>query len=140
MDSKQTISFKCQLENLKKVRDFVRSELEKCEFSAIDKNQIVLAIDEVCTNLIVHSNLNDKNKEITLSLNLITTPKGLSIEFVENGIPFDYDHYEEPDIHNLKENRIKGKLGLVLVRRIMDKIEYLQVENHNVCRLYKSLA
>jgi len=128
------------LKNLQKVRDFVREKLKTSTFSNIEKNQIVLAVDEVCTNLIIHSNDSDNSKKITLSLNLVKTPKGLSIEFIENGKPFNYNTYSEPKINELKESQIKGKLGLMLVRRIMDKIEYLQVENQNICRLYKSLA
>lgn len=140
MGNSNIIEINCNLENLQKVRDFVRSQLTNYSFKPEEKNQIVLAIDEVCTNLIIHSNHNDDSKKITLSLNLIKTPKGLSIEFTEDGVPFNYENYSEPNLHHLKENEIRGGMGLILVRRIMDKIEYLRVENHNVCRLFKALA
>lgn len=122
------------------VRDFVRAELLKAGTDENSKNQIVLAVDEICTNLIIHSNQNDSSKEIELSLNITESPKGVSIEFVENGIPFDYNSYQEPNLDHLKENKIRGRMGLILARRIMDKIEYLQVENNNVCRLFKAIA
>ena len=112
--------------------------MKSLHLSSIEINKVVLAIDEVCSNLIIHSNQLDKDKKINLSLKLIQTPKGIVIEFIESGIPFDYENYQEPDLTQLLENKTSGKMGLMLVRRIMDKIEYLSKDNYNVCRLHKS--
>lgn len=136
----RTISFNCDLKNLQFVRNFVRTELTQHALSAVVRNQIVLAIDEICSNLIIHSNKSDALKTIELKLSIVPSPKGITIELKENGTPFNYNNYIEPNLEELKTRRVSGQLGLMLVRRIMDKIEYFQVENHNVCRLYKSLG
>jgi serine/threonine-protein kinase RsbW len=140
LSNKGEFNFTCSLKNLQIVRDFVRKELDSQQVSDLIKNQIVLAVDEVCANLIIHSNQNDDSKEIKLSLQLLKTPKGISIEFKENGEPFDYLQYQEPSLNEIIESQSAGKMGLMLVRRIMDEIEYIRQGNYNVCRLYKSLA
>lgn len=135
-----SISFACTLSNLQAVRDFVREQLEEYKIPVIDKNQIVLAIDEVCTNLIVHSNKNDATQNIELKVELKLTPRGVAIELIEKGEPFDYVKYQEPNILDLKDKKSGGQMGMMLVRRIMDKIEYIHQDDQNICRLYKSLA
>ena len=137
---KNQITFSCDLNNLQMVRDFVRQELNKNSLSEITKNQIVLAIDEVCSNLIIHSNKEDESQEIALSLEILKTPQGIAIELKENGLSFDYLQYSEPIIEDLVEQRSNGNMGLMLVRRIMDEIEYIKQGNQNICRLYKNLA
>jgi serine/threonine-protein kinase RsbW len=134
------ITFSCNLENLQKVRDFVRQQLQSHNLTDLTKNQIVLAIDEVCANLIIHSNNQDKSQDIELSLQFIKTPQGIEVELKENGLPFDYLQYSEPTIEELVEQKSNGNMGLMLVRRIMDEIQYIRRGNQNICRLYKSLA
>ena len=136
----KSISFSCNLSNLSVVRDFIRQELSNFNLNKILENQIILAVDEVCANLIIHSNQNDDSKFINLDLSIKNSPKGIVIEFKENGIPFDYSKYQEPQISNLKETKTSGKMGMMLVRRIMDEIEYLHFEDYNICRLFKSIA
>ncbi len=140
MQLNNQLTFPCNVKHLKTVRNFVRKELSKHQINEVLKSQLVLAIDEVCTNLIIHSNQNDDSKTIVLYLKILTAPKAISIELKENGKVFDYPNYKEPKITDLLESSANGQLGLMLVRRIMDKIEYIQQENQNICRLYKSLA
>lgn len=118
----------------------MRDQLSQLSLNEIQKNQIVLAVDEVCSNLIIHSNKNDESKTIKLSLSITRTPKGIAIELKENGIPFDYLQYHEPSLEELIEKQASGKMGLMLVRRIMDEIQYIRQDNQNICRLYKYLT
>jgi serine/threonine-protein kinase RsbW len=37
------------------------------------------------------------------------------------------------------KSKRKGGLGIILVKRIMDKIEFESIQNKNICRLYKIL-
>lgn len=140
MLTSKSISFTCTLSNLSVVREFIRKELSNFKLNNIIESQIVLAVDEVCSNLIIHSNNNDESKSINLDLAIKNHPKGIVIEFKENGIPFDYSKYQEPQLSSLKETKTAGKMGMMLVRRIMDKIEYLHFDDHNICRLFKSIA
>ncbi len=130
----------CNKKNLKSIRNFVESKLSThLPITDTQINMIVLAVDEICTNLIVHSNQCDEKKEIRLTMNLKKSLGEVLFEIYDNGDSFDYSEYREPDISQLIKERSKGSLGLMLVRRIMDKIEFKQEHSYNVCRLYKKI-
>ena len=48
-------SIGCSLENLKGVRDFIRKSLRKHVQSDVVLNEIVLALDEMTSNLMIHA-------------------------------------------------------------------------------------
>ncbi|MCZ6899981.1 MAG: ATP-binding protein, partial [Bacteroidetes bacterium] len=45
----------CSKEKLKKIREFVSEVLHKYNLTEVKINELVLAVDEVCANLIIHS-------------------------------------------------------------------------------------
>jgi len=99
-------------------------------------NEIVLAIDEMCSNLMIHAH--HCNPEHMLELHIQVPKKGnLVFEIVDDGSVFDINHFNEPDLDNLVQEKRKGGLGIRLVKSIMDNVEYLHREGKNVCRLTK---
>jgi len=57
----------------------------------------------------------------------------------DKGLAFDFTKYKEPSMDEIVSTRRKGGLGLMLVRRIMDKIEFTTEKNYNICTLIKKL-
>jgi len=45
----------CSLNNLKGIRDFIRESLKGHGVTDVTMNEIVLAIDEMCSNLMIHA-------------------------------------------------------------------------------------
>lgn len=135
----KSIKVSCEVSNLKSIRHFVESNLNPL-LSPTDVNLIVLAVDEVCANLIIHSNNCNEEAIIKLSLKIEKTPDGILFEIFDNGLPFDYQAYQEPSLENVIKKKLKGSIGLILVRRIMDKIEFTREKNQNICRLFKKVT
>ena len=128
----------CSLNNLKGIRDFIRKSLKGHGVSEVMMNDIVLAIDEMCSNLMIHSH--QCNPKDELELHVIVPKKGnLIFEIVDDGSMFDINQFREPELGNLVHEKRKGGLGIRLVKSIMDKVEYLHEGNKNICRLTKSL-
>ncbi|CAN5723871.1 hypothetical protein BH24BAC1_BH24BAC1_02380 [soil metagenome] len=133
-----TISIRCNLNNLQHVRVFVTSTLSPYPLSAIVLNQMILAVDEICANLIVHGNAEDDTK--FLHLTVVTRPGNeFLFEIADSGKPFLLYNYKEPDIREHVENGRGSGLGIALVLRIMDKVEFTSNGSRNVCRLYKKV-
>ncbi len=65
-----------------------------------------------------------------------------AVEFVivDKGLGFDINQYKEPKLDEIVTSKRKGGLGLMLVKRIMDKIEFSTEKNHNICRLVKNIS
>ncbi len=126
----------CSLDNLKGIRDFVRESLKGHEVSDVVMNEIVLAIDEMCSNLMIHAH--NCNPNHMLELNIKVPHKGnLVFEIIDDGSVFDINHFIEPAIDELVHEKRKGGLGIRLVKSIMDSVEYLKRGGKNVCRLTK---
>jgi serine/threonine-protein kinase RsbW len=64
-------------------------------------------------------------------------PTQIIFTFRDKGVGFDISTYESPSVEELVSSRRQGGLGLMLVKRIMDKIEFSTEKNHNICKLIK---
>lgn len=127
----------CTKDQLRKIRAFVNESLSNYELSEVEINEMVLAVDEICANLIIHSCACDPDYSIDLSIKVDNGH--ILFEFVNRGESFDILGYKEPSIDDLIRRQRKGGLGLMLVNRIMDKIEYRKEEGNDVYRLYKKV-
>jgi serine/threonine-protein kinase RsbW len=132
-------SIGCSLENLKGVRDFIRKSLRGHVASDVVLNEIILALDEMCSNLMIHAH--HCNPDHTLELHIDVPQKGkLIFEILDDGEMFDINHFHQPAIDNLIHEKRKGGLGIRLVKSIMDEVEYTKRNGRNVCRLIKKIG
>ncbi|MBC7450852.1 MAG: ATP-binding protein [Cytophagales bacterium] len=126
-------------QNLKAVRDFVSTTLQGMSIPDPEINMMVLAVDEVCANRMLHNPLDpqDKNNNnIELEIN---NNNHLTFLIRDTGDLYDINKHEEPDIHKLIAEKRKGGIGLMLVKKIMDSIEISRSEPYTVLLLHKTL-
>jgi serine/threonine-protein kinase RsbW len=128
----------CLPKNLKAIRDFVASVLRNIPLSEIEVNQLVLAVDEVCTNLMVHVHQYNPNEFIEISITHF--PEAIQFEIIDRtATAFDLSQYKFIGLTAIVQERRKGGLGLLLVHKIMDKVEVQQDNAQSTWRLMKSL-
>lgn len=128
----------CNIENLKNVRDFIRGALKNHAISELEISEIVLALDEMCSNLIIHAH--NCNPDDLFELNIqIEKEKPLVFELIDDGTVFDINEFTTPGIDSIIHQKRKGGLGIRLVKSIMDKVEYQKYEGRNICRLVKTV-
>lgn len=135
---KHNLSISCSKQNLAKIRQFVQQTLDMYQVPDMESHKLVLAVDEVCANLIIHANNCNPGQQLELIINIQPTDNVI-FEIKDKGVGFDISKYKEPDIEDIVTSKRKGGLGLMLVKRIMDKIEFTHEKNHNICRLIKKL-
>lgn len=127
----------CDTGRLVELRDFLQGILSETTMSEVEQHQVILAVEEVAANLIIHSH--DCNPKEFIEINVSRDKKLLKIEIIDSGEKFNILEYQEPDITEVIKSKRKGGLGIILVKRIMDKIEFESFQNKNICRLYKIL-
>jgi serine/threonine-protein kinase RsbW len=132
-----TIRVNCSKKNLKLIRDFVMKYLQERVLSDVLMNQMVLAVDEICANLIIHANHEDPSKHIELTIK--EPVDAVQFEIKDNGEAFNRTNYRAPDIHEHIKIGKKGGVGIALVNRIMDKVEFTTTNGQNSCMLYKKI-
>lgn len=128
----------CSIENLKGVRDFIRSSLKNHGIPDIQISEMVLALDEMCSNLIIHAHHCNPDDLFELQI-VINKNNPVVFEIVDDGTVFDINQFSEPTLDNLLHEKRKGGLGIRLVKSIMDNVEYQYVNGKNVCRLIKKV-
>lgn len=125
--------------NLKEIRKFVHDTLKELPVDLNEVDLIVLAIDEICSNLMIHTNGLNENDFLVLYIRFKEDEQGLEFEIINKGESFNYSTYEEPTLAEIISQKRKGGMGMMLVRRIMDSIEFKTNNSENICKLFKQL-
>jgi serine/threonine-protein kinase RsbW len=128
----------CQKNKLVDIRCFISEVLNKHLDSEVDINSLVLAVDEICANLMIHSHQCNPSKCLELFVKI--EDDEIIFEIKDTGNGFNFKEYKEPSIKDIIIEKKKGGLGLMLVKRIMDNIEYIENKNSNIYRLRKKLV
>ena len=116
---------------LHRIRDFIGGIVAEVGIDQQDIDNIELALDEACTNVIEHGYApDDPNKEITIRMEIDTSKLVLTV--IDYAEPFDILRYTPRDDNDLKAEGRDGGLGIRLIKRIMDTIEYrTTADGHN---------
>ncbi|WP_370592811.1 ATP-binding protein [Roseivirga sp. E12] len=122
---------------LRLMRKFVTDVLKDHDVSDIEINMMVLAVDEVCANIIIHGHPSDDMSEVKLGISFKN--EGVWFEIIDQGNAFDIVSYQEPVIEDLVRNKNKGGIGIMLVKKIMDDIQFKSSPSKNTLTLYKKV-
>ncbi len=123
-------------DNLLEVREFVGSAARSFGFSEEDTSNIILAVDEACTNIIKHAYQYATDKEIELSI--FKDNKSFEIRIYDSGKAFDPSSLRPPDLKKYIGRHERGGFGVYLMKRLMDKVEYnFHAGKRNEVRLTK---
>lgn len=125
----------CQISALAELRSFLQKTLSDLRLNDSDQHQLTLAVEEVCANLIIHSH--QCNEQDQIDLEVKASPNKIIFEIKDQGQAFNLLDYEIPDIKKVIGEKRKGGLGIILVRKIMDEIEFESEKGTNTCRLIK---
>jgi serine/threonine-protein kinase RsbW len=98
--------------------------------------EVALAVDEAVTNVIRHSYHGERGREIRLDYHI--TVEYLKIRILHGGDQVDLSRLQPPDPQRYIAERRRGGLGLVLMTRLMDKVEFDQRrEGEHECSMWK---
>lgn len=129
---------KSRTENLTTVREFVSSAVEEVNIPQDIAGDIVLAVDEACTNIIKHAYKFIPDGDITIKLKY--SEKKITVEITDQGSPFSPDTVPTPDLKKYFEEKRVGGLGMYLMKSLMDDVHYKSVPGkYNQVLLTKKL-
>ena len=129
-----SISIPSRTELLKMVVDLTNHIATIHQFSPSDARKIALAIDEAITNVIKHSYKNIMDEDIKLEF--YTSPDAMKIKIIFTGVPPILSKVGV-NLNRMIKAGAKGGLGVELMRRIMDSVEYQTTGNVNTCEMIK---
>lgn len=122
--------------NLADVRKFVFKYAQKHGFSAKQIDDIQLAVDEACTNIIKHAYNYDESKKLTIDLEFESDQ--LIVILTDQGAGFNTDKYKKPDLKKQIEKKKRGGMGVYLIKNLMDDVTYYAKNQKNILRMSKN--
>jgi serine/threonine-protein kinase RsbW len=111
-----TFSMSSEAEHLQRLRQWLRTELERLGVDRPTQAALVLAVGELCANSIEHAYEGRGGEPIHVSVRGFDDR--LLIEVEDFGRAFDPARYVEPDLGTVPDHG----LGIHLVRRIADSV------------------
>ena len=121
--------------SLSDVRRFVSERAQEAHLDGKTVEQIKLAVDEACANVVKHAYAGDDHA--TFDVRVDVDDHQFAILIRDTGISFDRSAYQHPDLARSIRNRKRGGLGVHLMRRLMDSVEYRSSDDGNEVRLVK---
>ena len=116
---------------------FVKQVAETLSLDKSLTNRLRLAVEEAVVNVMEYA----YPKGTTGDVNIRATSNGQRLKFIitDSGIPFNPTEVSEADTTLSAEERPVGGLGILLVRELMDSINYERIDGKNVLTLSKNL-
>lgn len=132
---KASLTIEADLSHLATVRQFITEHARR---RCADENalyNLVLAVDEAVTNIIVHGY---RGQSGLIHILLEEGPDRLVVTLRDEAPPFDPTQVPTPDLNQPLEKRKPGGLGVYLARRLTDQMVYRRLpEGGNELKLIK---
>ena len=136
-DLMEKITVNGEKKQLATVLNFIEKNLNQHSPSPKFIMQLELSIEEIFINIVEYAYKNDSNQKITISYNSKKDPQRVIISFLDEGTPYNPLSNPDPDITlPLKEREIGG-LGLFLVKKNVDNINYEYKDKKNILTIEK---
>jgi serine/threonine-protein kinase RsbW len=87
-------------------------------------NRLQIAVDEAITNIIEHGYADQPRGSATIELHVDVNPERFRIEIIDHGVTFDPNKMSDIDIQAHAASGRAGGLGVFLMRKIMDQVDY----------------
>jgi len=97
-----------------------------------------LAVDEVFTNIVQHGYADQLDHEVRIELAFESGTVFLTVE--DDGVPFNPLDAPDVDVTAPLRERAIGGLGIYLVRKLMDGVEYARAGNRNRLVMKKKVS
>ncbi|MCG8608278.1 SpoIIE family protein phosphatase [bacterium] len=131
---KTQLKVPAHIDYLGDLRDFVTQIGNRHNFSPKVINAFKLAVDEASTNIIRHA-YRDQDGQITIRA--LVKKDSLTISLIDQGVFFNPQRVKDPDLNRYIDIGKKGGLGIFIMRKLMDEIDYRKTEEGNELRITK---
>ena len=123
-------------ENLDRVIGFIEDELDAMDCPAKTRVQINVAVEEIFVN-IAHYAYADGCGDATINICNDSEAQAIRIKFMDSGVPYNPLEKPDPDVTLSAEEREIGGLGIYMVKKSMDEINYEYKDGKNILEIVK---
>ena len=132
----EQITVEATLENLQTVIDFATEQLEIRECPMKTSMQLELVIEEIFVNISSYA-YHPEIGSATFCMEFVENPDAVLMTFIDGGKPYNPLERDDPDTTLELEERDIGGLGIFLVKKNVDEINYEYADGKNILRMKK---
>ncbi len=138
------LTVEAKTENLSKVLAFLDERLEDLGCTMKAQMQIEMALEEIFVNVASYAYKRDPNavypsEMVSIRVEDTEDPRSVAVTLTDCGMPFDPLTQKEPDITLSAQERQIGGLGIFLVKKSMDHVDYEFKDGQNILTFRKDL-
>jgi anti-sigma regulatory factor (Ser/Thr protein kinase) len=135
----KSLTVPARINQLDAVLEFIDLELEAHGCPPKARMQLAVAAEEVFVNIARYAYAPGVG-EATIEIGVAGEPPAAALRFLDRGVPYNPLQKSDPDVTLPAEDREIGGLGIFMVKKIVDRVQYAYEENRNVLTLTKVLA
>lgn len=124
------------LERLRSVVGFVETAVKAAGCKKEDLDKILVSVDELFTNIAQYA-YGEGGGECEIALEIADGV--VSVRFTDSGIPYNPLSKKDPDVTLTAEERDIGGLGIYMVKKSMDAMEYERRDGKNILTIRKKI-
>ena len=106
--------------------EYLEKRLRRNSFSEKTINKINIITDEIVSNIAKYSGA------VYCEISMAYSPQELTLEYIDDGVPYNPLEEEEPDINVPADERRIGGLGLFMVKKMSKEMSYARKGNKNI--------
>ena len=130
------LTVEAKLDNLQQVISFVDEHLEEMGCPMKTQLQIDVAVEEAYVNVASYA-YTPGTGPVTLKVE--KSASEIRITFLDSGVPFNPLEKEDPDVSLPASERQIGGLGIFMVKKSMDNVQYAYLDGKNILTLTKKI-
>ena len=134
----KNLTIEALTDNLQAVLDFVDTELEGADCPMKTQMQIDVAVEELFVN-VAHYAYTPATGQARIDIEITEDPKKVMITITDSGIQFDPTAKPDPDVTLSAQERQIGGLGIYMVKKSMDSMDYRYEDGKNIVSITKTL-
>lgn len=132
------LSIEAKVDHLENVLAFVDGELEQIACPMKRQMQIDIAVEELYVN-IAHYAYAPETGMVTLRVETTETPASVAITFTDQGRSYNPLAKADPDVALSADERQIGGLGIFMVKKSMDEMDYEYRDGKNILTIRKRI-
>ena len=126
-----TLKMKASMENIGRLEPFVAEVAQQAGIDEKEMKRLRLAVEESVANVINYGGATS----ITLQTKVEDGQLMLTID--DDGQPFDPTEGSSTDLSVPADQRPPGGMGIIMLHKMTDGLEYQRVDGHNILTLHK---
>jgi anti-sigma regulatory factor (Ser/Thr protein kinase) len=124
---------------LSRVETFVTAFAAEHGIDGDEAARVLIVLEELLTNFQKYGHPSEAEPGVA-DVRLSLDGARLTIEFVDDGAPFDPLARQAPDLDLSLDERPVGGLGIHILRALTDEARYVRSESGNVVRLVRNVS